>query len=148
MIVEYAGKIMLWESLKACTPVLHLQRHCVWITDVCNWLWNGMIQSGHRKKQPPSTRVFTFFKRAERPRRPASQKPNQGVSVFKLVHLKIKTLQHWTNEPCSSLNSKMCYWVPGEKCSFPARISWSSSSKAANTKKGKTFLPLKLQPEH
>lgn len=136
---------MLWESLKTCTPVLHLQEDMYEPPKFVTSCETGSyrVVTGRNSHLP-----FSSSLKEQQDLEGLLVKSQTRVSVFKRVHFKIKTFQHWTNEPCSSLNCKLRDWVPGEKCSFPAGISWSKSSKAADMKKGKTFFPLKLQPKH
>lgn len=82
---------------------------------------------------------FTLLTRAERPRRTACKKSKQDVSF------PAGAFQNWDTSPANEWTLqhpelfKICYCVPGEKCSLPAGVSWSNSSRAANMRKAKPF---------
>lgn len=98
MIVERAAKLCFGNHYKPAPQFCISRCRCVWTTKVCNQAWNRTIQSGHRKKQPSSILVFTFSKRAARPRGPACQKPNQGVCfrTGAFQNQDISALNEWT----------------------------------------------------
>lgn len=77
--------------------------------------------------------------RAARHRRPAYQKPNQDVCfpTGTFQNRDTSLLDEWTWQQPELFN--IHYWVPGERCSFPAGISWSNPSKRASMKKAKPF---------